>query len=379
MIVEMTSALTLERVRRDVDVVARAGLDLATFVDEVDASLRRAIPHVGACYATVDPATALLTGTIKTGDLVGKDQHDYEWGVLEYLDPEPTSFAEMARSGAPAAGVHLSSEGDVRRSSRMRDFMIPHFSYTDELRIVGSVNGRPWGGMALFVDRGTFGEEQVAFMASLARSIGLAMRSALLARLPAAPPPVNHGPAVIVLDAAGRRAMTSVGAQERLAQLAEGCYSAAAADSVLASLVAGARRYAAGLVSELPRCRVRMVSGQWLVLHASPLAEANGSVGNVVVTIDEARPPEIVPLLVDAFGLTERERDVTQHVLQGASTKQIASALCLSAYTVQDHLKAIFEKAGVRSRNELAARVFFDQYLPRLGGTQAADGWFSPA
>jgi DNA-binding NarL/FixJ family response regulator len=53
---------------------------------------------------------------------------------------------------------------------------------------------------------------------------------------------------------------------------------------------------------------------------------------------------------------------------QGLGTNAIAARLCLSPWTVQDHLKSIFEKTGTATRGELVARVFFEHYAPRLTG-----------
>ncbi len=75
---------------------------------------------------------------------------------------------------------------------------------------------------------------------------------------------------------------------------------------------------------------------------------------------------ELAPLIAAALGLNERERAVTELVARGLSTDAIALRLHISPWTVQDHLKAIFEKVGVSTRGELIARLFFDHDSPRL-------------
>ena len=374
----MRRALTAERVRRDVEVVARAGLDLDTFLSEAVESLHRAVPHVAACLATVDPSTELLTGTRKFGDLQGRDSHDHEWGLIEYGSVEETTFTELSRAGTRSVGVHAATGGDVSRSQRMREFMQPNFGYTDELRVVFRDGGSVWGGAALFRDPGSdpFTQDEVDFAGSLSAAFAAGVRTGLLARLATAgPPPASAGPAVLIIGADDQVRQTSLGAEERLVELESPTHNATWT-GIITSLVAAARRYARGETRVPPRSRVRSRSGMWLVLHATPLMGPDGVSGDVVVTIEEARPPEIVPLVVSAFDLTQRERDVTQLVLQGVDTKEIAATMHVSTYTVQDHLKSVFDKADVRSRRELIARIYFDQYVPRMGAELGPSGWF---
>jgi DNA-binding NarL/FixJ family response regulator len=56
-------------------------------------------------------------------------------------------------------------------------------------------------------------------------------------------------------------------------------------------------------------------------------------------------------------GLSEREREVADHVAAGESNPQIADALFLSVPTVKTHINRIFAKLGVESRVQLAIRV----------------------
>ena len=77
----------------------------------------------------------------------------------------------------------------------------------------------------------------------------------------------------------------------------------------------------------------------------------------MVVTIDVASAADISALTLAARGLSPREQEVAAMVLQGAATNAIATSLHMSPYTVQDHLKSIFDKLGVNSRREMVQRL----------------------
>jgi DNA-binding CsgD family transcriptional regulator len=93
----------------------------------------------------------------------------------------------------------------------------------------------------------------------------------------------------------------------------------------------------------------------------------------VAILLEAAGRPDLAPLIADTYGFTERERRVTELVAQGYSTSEIADQLHLAAYTIQDHLKSIFEKSGTSSRGDLVARIFFDHHVPRLSAPTASD------
>ncbi|MBK7821108.1 MAG: helix-turn-helix transcriptional regulator [Tessaracoccus sp.] len=375
----MPNGLLAERVRRDVEVVAHAGLDLDDFLSEALLSIQRAVPFVGVCFGSVDPATRLLTGTRKFGDLAGRDERDHEWGLLEYGGCEVTAFTQMVDAGIKAAGVHQVTSGHTDDSPRVRELIRPAFGYGDELRALCLDQGHLWGATALFrsTDDRPFDADEVAFLAALSCIMGAGVRGGLLASLSASAPLASPvGPGVMIVGDDDTVVQVNPGAMRWLDELTLGG-TGTSPDGVISSLVGAARRYAVGQWPSPPRARIRTVSGLWLVLHATPLSARNGAVGDVVVTIEEARPPVVVPLVVAAFGLTARERDVVALVLQGLDTKEIGSNLHLSAWTVQDHLKSIFEKASVRSRRELIARVYFDQYVPRLSTGVGPEGWFT--
>jgi DNA-binding CsgD family transcriptional regulator len=58
-----------------------------------------------------------------------------------------------------------------------------------------------------------------------------------------------------------------------------------------------------------------------------------------------------------ADGLTQTERRIAALIAQGQTNREVAAAMFVTENTVQTHVRHIFQKLGVRSRTELAARI----------------------
>jgi DNA-binding NarL/FixJ family response regulator len=106
-------------------------------------------------------------------------------------------------------------------------------------------------------------------------------------------------------------------------------------------------------------------------VHASCLRGRDGRPGPTALTIEPAKSAQIAPIIVEAYGLTQREQQITRAVARGLSNPEIGLHLSLSAHTVRDHLKAIFAKTGVTSRGELVAKLFADHYAPGMHDPRA--------
>jgi DNA-binding CsgD family transcriptional regulator len=95
-------------------------------------------------------------------------------------------------------------------------------------------------------------------------------------------------------------------------------------------------------------------TGRWLAVQASTL---RGPGEQTAVVIEPATPTQLNSLLLDVHALTPAQQRVTALVLQGRSTREIVGALHLSPHTVQEYVRAAYDKFGVGSRRELIAAL----------------------
>ena len=374
MITKQTSA----QIQREIMQLCYAGHDARALRIEVFRRLRTLVPFDAYWCTTADPATLLPTGAVLENlpaplipALIAN----------EYLVNDVNKFAHLARSRRPVNSLYSAADGRPQESMRYRDILTP-IGFGTEVRAVLRVDGVSWGLMCLHRERHAAGftTAEVIMLAQIMPHLAVGLRTALL-RNDMDVTPREDGPGLVLLSEDLTIAALSPAAERLLADIQDWPRGGEVPQAIraVANRLEAIERATDKDLGPLPRVRTRTDSGQWLVLHACRLSGPQAA-AHIAVTIELARPIEVSPLILQAYQLTERETQVAQLVLQGHATDAVVRELSISALTVQQHLKAIFDKTGVHSRRDLVAHIFAQHYWPRVqaGARIAADGFFAP-
>lgn len=336
--------------RHRAETLSRRESDLGALCRAFDRLVRPVTGHVAAAWSTHDPATGLITSCTMVG--LPKDPgREAELFRNEFVDGEPATYRELIADGRTTAVLSDVTDGDLSAASRYRN-LLAGFGVTDELRAILRSAGTTWGSATLYRTDGTFSEDQRRQVEVVAPLAGDGVRLALLRAAASRPAALDEPPGILSVDGDGRVRPVTEPAHDWLAVGGGDLETTAIA-------TAAAMRSQADWRGATARLRV---GGDVLALHA---AHVDGRDGTVAVIVERARPAAVASMLVDAYGLTPRQRDVLGLLLLGRPMTGIARELGISEHTANDHRKAIYRRIGVASRSELAAVLQTEHYDPR--------------
>jgi DNA-binding CsgD family transcriptional regulator len=335
------------RCRERVEAIADAGLGADEARLAAIEELGRAVGFHRWCWPLVDPASVLSTTGIGVFDFTPSLPRLAALEQRGDVTSKPRLFAGRQASVALSAATG----GRLDRSPRWRECLQP-YGIGDELMTACRDPHGAWASVELMRDSDdpAFAEEDVRLLHDLAPVLGRLVRQSL-----------RHGwqtaadggpvlpPATVILGADLEPLSWTSTFHDWLAALP-------AVPGTLPTAI-----YELGTRALAPpepgsnRVRIRTLPGRWAVLEGALLEGAQE--GGVAITIRAATASEIFDLLARTCALTPRERQLAALVLEGLGTKQLAQALSVSPYTVQDHLKAIFAKTQTRTRGELVASL----------------------
>jgi DNA-binding CsgD family transcriptional regulator len=336
--------------------LARAGLDTHAFFEAAGDTLSRAVPVGGAppFWNTIDPSSHLITSVHFEGECFFDLAGQLEW---EYLADDVNKTADVIASDRGVQTLHQVTDGSPERSPVFREYLRPHGIEQEVAVALRARTGESWGTLRLNRRAGqaSFSALEIDFLCSVSPHLAEGVRRGLLLG-EALEPDWPCAPGLVVMGEGLSVESVSREAEHWLKELSGEDEGAPAALLSVASRAVGPGGPAVA--------RVRTESGRWLVLHGTSITTPAGP--RAAVIIEPVARARIASVLMAAYGLTHREREITRLVLMGQSTAQIVRDLVIAPATVQQHLKSIFAKTGVHSRRDLVCTVFVDHYDPRV-------------
>lgn len=351
----MAASSVKDRARRDLARLAAARLDNDGFRWEAAAVLRRVIGFDGWCWLLADPGARLPTRDLGENAIAGQS-------IRRFSRRHPEAWAvPWERSARPVAVTSAVTDGDLARDPAWRETFGPA-GVGDYMSAPLMADGTCWAQLHLHRDSsaGFFSADDAGFVAEVAPMLAARLRDGLRAR-PADGDAVPHDdpaePGTIIVDEELSVVAATPAAQDWIDRL--GLVKPNDAEPLPGFIYSVAARVALSRArgAEPPPCaraRLQAADGRWTVVRVAPLI---GAAGGYVITLEAARSEDLAPLLMRAWSLTAREREVARLVIDGLSSEDIAQALFISAHTVRDHIKAIFGKTGVSRRHDLVAAL----------------------
>jgi DNA-binding CsgD family transcriptional regulator len=201
-----------------------------------------------------------------------------------------------------------------------------------------------------------FGEQEIGWLRRLAPHLGEGLRKGIALFSTAPNVSVAQGPGIIILGQDLAVISINPQAQQWLSDLDNADWPA---NLELPPPIYAAVAQVIGSEHEPTSAptatRLRRAEGGWITVQASPLKGPAGD--QIAVILDTANASQLSSLVLAAHGLTAAQSRVAALVLQGRSTRHIVNELHISSNTVQEHLKAVFDKFGIGSRRELVAAL----------------------
>jgi len=343
------------RARTDLARLAAARLDNDGFRWEAAAILRRVIGFDGWCWLLTDPGARLPTRDLGENVIAGQS-------IRRFSRHHPEASAvPWQRSARPVAVTSAVTGRDLDSDPAWRETFGPA-GVGDYMSAPLLADGTCWAQLHLHRDSSAafFSADDAGFVAEVAPMLAARLRDGLRTRPAdgdAAPHDDPAEPGTILVDEELSVIAATPAAQDWIDRL--GLMKPSDAEPLPGFIYSIAARVALSRArgAEPPpnvRARLQAADGRWTVVRVAPLI---GAAGGYVITLEAARSEDLAPLLMRAWSLTAREREVARLVIDGLSSEDIAQALFISVHTVRDHVKAIFAKTGVTRRHDLIAAL----------------------